>query len=101
MKNDVSQIAQDWSIFVFMEDNAERHYLPVRAHNPKVEGSNPSPAIFFFLRGGVAQLARAFGSYPECQRFKSVRRYSQNSQRCGFFFIVLAAVLALRLFLCS
>jgi hypothetical protein len=28
-----------------------------------------------FPYGGVAQLARAFGSYPKCQRFKSVRRY--------------------------
>ena len=26
------------------------------AHNPKAEGSNPSPAIFF---GGIAQLVRA------------------------------------------
>ena len=32
-----------------------------------------------FLRqeryGGIAQLARAFGSYPKCHRFKSSRRY--------------------------
>ena len=27
------------------------------------------------FRGGVAQVARACGSYPQCQRFKSVRRY--------------------------
>ena len=26
--------------------------------------------------GGIAQLARAFGSYPECRRFKSHYRYS-------------------------
>ena len=25
--------------------------------------------------GGIAQLARAFGSYPECRRFKSHCRY--------------------------
>ena len=25
--------------------------------------------------GGVAQLARAFGSYPKCHRFESSRRY--------------------------
>ena len=44
-----------------------------RAHNPKVGGSNPSPAT----KGGVAQLARACGSYPQCQRFKSVRRHQK------------------------
>ena len=47
------------------------------AHNPKVEGSNPSPATILFF-GGVAQLARAFGSYPECHLFESGRRYQQN-----------------------
>ena len=25
--------------------------------------------------GGIAQLARAFGSYPKCHRFKSSYRY--------------------------
>ena len=45
-----------------------------RAHNPKVVGSNPAPATNLFY-GEVAQLARAFGSYPECRRFKSVLRY--------------------------
>ena len=48
-----------------------------RAHNPEVAGSNPAPATIksFKKYGGVAQLARACGSYPQCQRFKSVRRY--------------------------
>ena len=27
------------------------------------------------LYGGIAQLARAFGSYPKCRRFKSTYRY--------------------------
>ena len=27
--------------------------------------------------GGIAQLARAFGSYPECRRFKSHCRYQK------------------------
>ena len=45
-----------------------------RAHNPKVVGSNPAPATNIFY-GEVAQLARAFGSYPKCRRFKSVLRY--------------------------
>ena len=68
-----------------------------RAHNPKVEGSSPSSAtnadvaqsaerilgkdkvtssiLVISSSGGVAQLARAFGSYPECHWFKSSRRY--------------------------
>ena len=29
--------------------------------------------------GGVAQLARAFGSYPECHPFKSDRRYHERT----------------------
>ena len=45
-----------------------------RAHNTKVISSSLVPATKY---GGVAQLARAFGSYPECQRFKSVRRYQK------------------------
>ena len=35
-----------------------------RAHNPKVVGSNPSPATISVIHGGVAQVARAYGSYP-------------------------------------
>ena len=68
-----------------------------RAHNPKVEGSSPSSAtnadvaqsaerilgkdkvtssiLVISSIGGVAQLARAFGSYPECHWFKSSRRH--------------------------
>ena len=29
----------------------------------------------FSIYGGIAQLARAFGSYPKCRRFKSYFRY--------------------------
>ena len=29
----------------------------------------------FYKYGGVAQLARALGSYPSCQRFESTHRY--------------------------
>ena len=43
-----------------------------RAHNPKVVGSSPAPAT---KHGGIAQLARALGSYPRCRRFKSYFRY--------------------------
>jgi hypothetical protein len=42
-----------------------------RAHNPEVAGSNPAPAT---SKGGVAQLARAFGSYPKGSGFESLRR---------------------------
>ena len=31
--------------------------------------------------GGVAQLARACGSYPQCHRFKSSRRYHTGEMR--------------------
>ena len=76
-----------------------------RAHNPKVRGSSPLPATNVwnadvaqsverilgkdkvtgsipvisssFIYGGVAQLARAIGSYPMCPRFKSVRRHQK------------------------
>ena len=68
-----------------------------RAHNPKVVGSSPSPAtnadvaqsaerilgkdkvtssiLVISSSGGVAQLARASGSYPLCPWFKSVHRH--------------------------
>ena len=38
--------------------------------------------------GGVAQLARAFGSYPKCHRFESSRRYqNQKASRDAFWFL--------------
>ena len=49
-----------------------------RAHNPKVAGSNPAPATNF---GAVAQLARAFGSYPTGHRFESSQRHQTNITR--------------------
>ena len=53
-----------------------------RAHNPEVGGSSPSPATIWLptgaIFGGVAQLARAFGSYPECHVFESHRRYHKK-----------------------
>ncbi len=33
--------------------------------------------------GGVAQLARALGSYPGCHRFKSSRRYQKWECKCA------------------
>ena len=47
-----------------------------RAHNPKVAGSNPAPATNF--QGGVAQMARACGSYPQCHWFDSSRRHQKR-----------------------
>ena len=49
-----------------------------RAHNPKVVGSSPAPATIMF--GGIAQLARALGSYPRCRRFKSYFRYHSHAE---------------------
>jgi hypothetical protein len=58
-----------------------------RAHNPKATGSSPVPATNEFLigllcesisyneYGGVAQLARAFGSYPKGPGFESLCRH--------------------------
>ena len=55
-----------------------------RAHNPKVVGSSPTPATIFY--GGVAQLARAFGSYPEGHVFESHRRYQAPAFAGAFLF---------------
>ena len=60
-----------------------------RAHNPEVVGSSPSPATKRMRTsedvripyGGVAQLARAFGSYPECHVFESHRRYQNGASK--------------------
>ncbi len=35
------------------------------------------------LCGGIAQLARAFGSYPECRRFESHCRYQFYNKECA------------------
>ena len=43
---------------------------------------------FSFIYGGIAQLARAFGSYPKCHRFESSRRYQTRKHRkmlSGFY----------------
>ncbi|PRR73338.1 hypothetical protein CPAL_12230 [Clostridium thermopalmarium DSM 5974] len=60
-----------------------------RAHNPKVVGSNPIPATN--KHGGIAQLARAFGSYPKCRRFKSYFRY-QTKRTIDFSMVLLFIV---------
>ena len=35
--------------------------------------------------GGIAQLARAFGSYPKCRRFKSCCRYQKPPELGAFY----------------
>ena len=64
-------------------DSGPRHQL-FRPHGQAVKtspfhggnpGSNPGGVTIYFLCGGVAQLARACGSYPQCQGFKSLLRY--------------------------
>ena len=42
---------------------------PDFSYNNKALSSAPQKC------GGIAQLARAFGSYPKCHRFKSSYRY--------------------------
>ena len=44
-------------------------------YKQRVTGSSPVTPMFFVKYGGVAQLARACGSYPQCPRFKSRCRY--------------------------
>ena len=77
-----------------------------RAHNPKVTGSSPVPAtkdnfadiaqsverilgkdkvtssilVISSISGGIAQLARACGSYPQCPEFKSLCRHQENDE---------------------
>jgi hypothetical protein len=59
-----------------------------RAHNPKVVGSSPTPAT---RHGGIAQLARAFGSYPKGRRFKSYFRYQiTHKETYELFFYLIA-----------
>ena len=49
-------------------------------YKQRVTGSSPVTSIFF---GGVAQLARACGSYPQCRGFKSLLRYHNGVSPSG------------------
>ena len=40
--------------------------------------------------GGIAQLARARGSYPRCRWFKSSSRYYKKESLCGASFCVIS-----------
>ena len=52
---------------------AEGHrFEPYRPHNLQIFGT------FCSSYGGIAQLARAHGSYPWCREFKSPFRYSRS-----------------------
>ena len=44
--------------------------------------------IIIKSNGDVAQLARAFGSYPECQEFESPRRYQLRGFKSLYFYVV-------------
>ena len=44
-------------------------------YKQRVIGSSPIGPIYTSIYGGIAQLARARGSYPRCRRFKSYSRY--------------------------
>ena len=50
-----------------------------RTENPRVAGSIPAGTTILYkndsLHGGVAQLARAIGSYPVGRGFESLPRY--------------------------
>ena len=46
-----------------------------------------SPIVPSLFSGGVAQLARACGSYPQCRRFKSVLRYFVFGTDCSVLFL--------------
>jgi hypothetical protein len=47
-------------------------FLNIGIFTPLAEGF---PRLFFQSDGGVAQLVRAFGSYPKCRRFESASRH--------------------------
>ena len=49
-------------------------------YKQRVTGSSPVTSIFL---GGVAQLARACGSYPQCRGFKSLLRYHNGVSPSG------------------
>ena len=43
-------------------------------------------SIAHLINGGIAQLARACGSYPQCPRFESRCRYQFKAQlACAFY----------------
>ena len=48
-------------------------------YKQRVIGSSPIGPIY--ICGEIAQLARACGSYPQCHRFKSSRRYHTGEMR--------------------
>ena len=50
-------------------------------YKQRVTGSSPVGPIH--ISGGVAQLARAHGSYPWCRGFKSPLRYASGDRKSG------------------
>ena len=59
-------------------------------YKQRVIGSSPIGPIYTSIYGGIAQLARARGSYPRCRWFKSSSRYlckKRNLQKQISFFV--------------
>ena len=52
-------------------------------YKQRVTGSSPVGPIYI-ENGGIAQLARAHGSYPWCRGFKSLFRYEENPRKVNF-----------------
>ena len=63
------------SAIILSRDGAVWQLVGLITRRSQVQILLPQPC------GEVAQLARAFGSYPECQRFKSVLRYQIRIRR--------------------
>ena len=61
-------------------------------YKQRVTGSSPVGPI----RGGIAQLARARGSYPRCRGFESPSRYyKKTGLLSGFFIFILKLIFSL------
>ena len=54
-------------------------WVPFKLNKMKTGYYADSRAYVFYKYGGVAQLARAFGSYPKGRGFDPLRRYHSGS----------------------
>ena len=57
-------------------------------YKQRVIGSSPIGPIYTSIYGGIAQLARARGSYPRCRWFESSSRYLKKESLCGASFLL-------------
>ena len=78
-----------WSHFArkfFKVENIEREmWRALRAMHTALKSWHKN-----ILYGGIAQLARARGSYPRCRWFKSSSRYYKKESLCGASFCVIS-----------